>query len=171
VLLEPSGDLPANHEVARPKILYNELTSSYAMWFKRKYYQATGNDVRVGVAVSDSLVGPFRHLTGFFLGDPQDNTADFCLWQEPDGEAFIVASSPSLLGGDYARRILMFRLAPDYRSAEPQPVYVGSADGREAPAVFKRHDTYYLVTSGTSGWEANQSMYRTAPSILGPGRS
>lgn len=166
-LLEPSDDLPANHEVARPKILYNELTSSYVMWFKRKNYRATPNDVRAGVAVSESLEGPWTYLTDFYLGD-QYNTADFSLWQEPDGSAYIAASSPNALGGEYMRRIVMFRLTKDYRSAEPEPAYVGPVDGREGPAVFEREGVYYLVTSGTSGWEANQGMYRTAPAITGP---
>lgn len=169
VLLEPSADLPTNHEVARPKILYNAHTSSYVMWYKRKDYKAPSNDVRAGVAVSESLEGPFSYLDDFFLGgDPQYNTADFGLWQESDGEAYIITSSPNELGGEYARRILIFRLAPDYRSALPEPVYIGPSANREAPAVFKRGDTYYLVTSGTSGWDANQSMYQTAPAIQGP---
>lgn len=168
VLLKPSDDLPANHEVARPKIIYNELTSTYVMWFKRKDYKTTANDVRPGVATSDSLAGPFTCLTDFYPGDPEYNAADFCLWQEPDGTAYYIASSPQLRSGTYERRIVMFRLTEDYRGLEPEPAYVGPADGREAPAVFKRGKTYYLVTSGTSGWTANQSQYRTAPSVLGP---
>ncbi|BDZ42195.1 hypothetical protein GCM10025865_14940 [Paraoerskovia sediminicola] len=168
-VLEPSSDLPTNHEVARPKILYNGLTDSYVMWFKRKDYAASFNDVRPGVATSKTLDGPFEFLTDFYPGaDPQYNAADFCLWQEPDGTAYYIASSPNVRGGEYDRRIIMFRLTPDYRGLEPEPVYVGPSDGREAPAVFERLGTYYLVTSGTSGWTANQSAYRTAPSLLGP---
>lgn len=170
-LLRPSPDLPATHEIARPKILYNEPTSSYVMWFKRKNYSAPVNDVRAGVAVSDSLDGPWSFHRDFYPGEggPREyNTADFCLWQEPDGAGYLVASSPSIRGGTYARRIVIFRLTPDYRGVEPEPVHVGPADDREAPAIFRRDDTYYLVTSGTSGWAANQSTYRTAPSILGP---
>lgn len=170
-LLRPSADLPSTHEVARPKILYNDLTSSYVMWFKRKDYSAPVNDVRAGVAVSESLEGPWSFHRDFYPGEggaQEYNTADFCLWQEPDGAAYLVASSPSVRGGAYGRRIVIFRLTADYRGVEPEPVYLGPVDEREAPAVFTRGDTYYLVTSGTTGWAANQSCYRTAPSIAGP---
>lgn len=170
-LLRPSADLPASHEIARPKILYNELTKSYVMWFKRKNYSAPVNDVRAGVAISTSLDGPWSFLRDFYPGEGgahEYNTADFCLWQEPDGAAYLVASSPSLRGGTYERRIVIFRLTSDYRGVAPAPVYIGPADGREAPAIFARNQTYFMVTSGTSGWTANQSQYRTAPSITGP---
>lgn len=170
-LLRPSAELPADHEIARPKILFNEPTGTYVMWFKRKDYAAAVNDVRAGVAVSASLDGPWSFHRDLYPGEGgarEYNTADFCLWQEPDGEAFLVASSPCLRGGAYARRIVIFRLTADYRGVEPEPVYVGPADDREAPAVFVRAGTYYLVTSGTTGWAANQCAYRTAPSIRGP---
>lgn len=170
-LLRPSPNLPPTHEIARPKILYNAPTSSYVMWFKRKNYSAPVNDVRAGVAISESLSGPWRFLRDLYPGEGgthEYNTADFCLWQEPDGAAYLVASSPSLRGGSYARRIVIFRLTHDYRGVEPEPLYVGPPDDREAPAVFTRGDVYYLVTSGTSGWTPNQSSYRTAPSIAGP---
>ncbi|MGN6330965.1 MAG: family 43 glycosylhydrolase [Motilibacteraceae bacterium] len=170
-LLRPSVELPAEHEIARPKILYNDVTGTYVMWFKRKDYAAAVNDVRAGVAVSASLEGPWTFHRDFYPGEGGDlefNTADFCLWQEPGGEAYLVASSPSLRGGAYGRRIVIFRLTPDFRGVEPEPVYVGPVDEREAPAVFVRAGTYYLVTSGTTGWAANQCAYRTAPSIRGP---
>lgn len=170
-LLEPSPELPPTHEIARPKILFNESTQRYVMWFKRKDYDAPINDVRAGVAVSDALRGPWRFHRDFYPGEGGDreyNTADFCLWQEPDGRAYLIASSPCLRGGAYERRIVIFRLTADYCGVEPDPVHVGPSDNREAPAVFLRDGIYYLITSGTTGWAANQSTYQTAPSIAGP---
>lgn len=170
-LLRPSADLPTAHEIARPKILRNDLTGSYVMWFKRKDYAAPVNDVRAGVAVSETLDGPWSFHRDLYPGEggPREyNSADFCLWQEPDGTTYLVTSSPSLRGGSYGRRIVIFRLTADYRGVEPEPVHVGPVDDREAPALFSRDGTYYLVTSGTTGWTANQCTYRTAPSITGP---
>lgn len=34
--------------------------------------------------------------------------------------------------------------------------------------MFKRGDTYFLLTSGATGWNPNQAKYATAPSISGP---
>lgn len=38
---------------------------------------------------------------------------------------------------------------------------------REAPAMFKMEGTYYLVTSGATGWDPNPAKYATAHDILG----
>lgn len=38
---------------------------------------------------------------------------------------------------------------------------------REAPAMFKSEGTYYLVTSGATGWDPNPARYATAKSVLG----
>jgi len=39
---------------------------------------------------------------------------------------------------------------------------------REAPAMFKYNNKYYLITSGTSGWAPNAAKYAVADSVLGP---
>ena len=38
---------------------------------------------------------------------------------------------------------------------------------REAPAVFKHHGKYYLLTSGCSGWDPNVADVAVADSMLG----
>jgi len=167
-VLQPSPALPTHHEIARPKILYNRPTDSYVMWFKRKDRQSPFNDVRPGIAVADSLEGSFEYLRDFYPGLPEYNAADFCLWQDDDGTAYYIASCPQRRGGPRARRIVIFRLTADYRGVEPEPIYVGPPDNREAPAVFRHDRTYFLVTSGTTGWTPNQSAYRTASSLAGP---
>ena len=39
---------------------------------------------------------------------------------------------------------------------------------REAPAMFKYNDTYYLMTSGCTGWSPNPAQYAVSDSPLGP---
>ena len=34
--------------------------------------------------------------------------------------------------------------------------------------MFKHDGSYYLVTSGATGWDPNQARYASAPSIEGP---
>ena len=43
----------------------------------------------------------------------------------------------------------------DYRKA-----IVG--DSREAPALFRHADRYYMATSGCTGWDANKALIHTA---------
>jgi hypothetical protein len=39
---------------------------------------------------------------------------------------------------------------------------------REAPAVFKHRNVYYMVTSGCTGWNPNGALVHVAESMLGP---
>ncbi|CAA6667417.1 unnamed protein product [Spirodela intermedia] len=46
------------------------------------------------------------------------------------------------------------------------PVLIGQR--REAPAVFKHRGTYYMITSGCSGWAPNTAMVHAAETMMGP---
>ncbi len=39
---------------------------------------------------------------------------------------------------------------------------------REAPAVFKRKDEYYCLSSWCTGWDPNAAQYAIAENVLGP---
>ena len=41
-----------------------------------------------------------------------------------------------------------------------------SDDSREAPAVFKYHGYYYLLTSGTDGWNSTAHIYYRSKDML-----
>ena len=41
-------------------------------------------------------------------------------------------------------------------------------DNREAPALFKYDGWYYMITSGTSGWNPNKATYYRSQNIFGP---
>jgi len=59
-------------------------------------------------------------------------------------------------------------LSDDYLS--PTKIYSRILEGRnrEAPALFKNNDNYYLVTSGCTGWSPNAASYAVASHPLGP---
>ena len=38
----------------------------------------------------------------------------------------------------------------------------------EAPAIFKKDGTYWMITSGCTGWDPNEARMFSAPHILGP---
>ena len=38
----------------------------------------------------------------------------------------------------------------------------------EAPAIFKKDGTYWMITSGCTGWAPNAARLFSAPSIWGP---
>ncbi len=45
---------------------------------------------------------------------------------------------------------------------------LGDSTYREAPAIFKYDGYYYMITSGLTGWVANQATYLRAETIYGP---
>lgn len=66
VMPDGSGsDIEKGCVLERPKVVYNEKTNKYVMWFhlelKGKGYDAA----RVGVAVSDKVTGPYRFIHSY----------------------------------------------------------------------------------------------------------
>ncbi len=62
---DPDSEITAGSVMERPKVVYNEKTKQYVMWFhlelKGQGYAAT----RTGLAVSDNPTGPFKYLKSF----------------------------------------------------------------------------------------------------------
>src|SRR6185503_13884001 len=61
----------------------------------------------------------------------------------------------------------IYRLRPDFLDVEALVRTLWPGQYREAPAVFKRGSTYFLVNSAATGWNPNQAKYATASSIEG----
>lgn len=172
----------------RPKVIYNEHTKTWVMWVHADGPSATSDaqyaKAQAGVAVSSSPFGPFRYIDSYRLdrvpaddptnAHPQDPgmARDMNLFVDDDQTAYIVYASEenltlyiSKLDADYTG------LATDPAEAvegedfrRPQP-YIGGQ--REAPAITKVGDTYYLMTSGATGWAPNAASYATSTSLLG----
>ncbi|OPZ95392.1 MAG: Glycosyl hydrolases family 43 [Bacteroidetes bacterium ADurb.Bin416] len=59
-------------------------------------------------------------------------------------------------------------MSDDYLSHTGHYVRVAPAGHNEAPAIFKKGDTYYMITSGCTGWDPNAARLFTAKHIMGP---
>jgi hypothetical protein len=62
----------------------------------------------------------------------------------------------------------IYRLTADHLNVASLVGNFWDGAHREAPAMFKRGSTYFLLTSGATGWNPNQAQYATASSISGP---
>lgn len=173
--------------IERPKLIYNETTKKYVMWFHADGPTETSTAnyaaASAGVAVSDSPTGPFRfidryrlnvapedQLTGAWYESSKGFARDMNLFVDEDGTAYIIYSSEenmtmfiSKLNAEYTY------LATPIEEAVHGVDFVRLFPGaqREAPALFKYQGKYYLITSGATGWDPNQARYWMADSILG----
>ena len=178
--------------VERPKVIYNESTGQYVMWFHADGPLRTGEGgahaywkAEAAVAVSDTPEGPFTLLGSYRLHTREGYTGnqgmarDMNLFVDEgvdangDGvdDAYIIYSS------EENQTMYISRLNADYTYLDvPQGEAVEGEDftanfvgvSREAPAMFKYNGKYYLMTSGCTGWSPNPAQYAMADSPMGP---
>lgn len=175
-----------NTVIERPKMLYNEKTDKYVIWFhsddsteKNSYKYDVG---MAGVAISDSLAGPFRFLGRYRLSQcpkgqidcfpsSKGEARDMNLFKDDDGIAYIAYTSEN------NKTMYISKLNEEYTylSADPEEavykedfirLFPGSM--REAPVLFKGDNgRYYFMSSSTTGWMSNQARVWSADEIFG----
>jgi hypothetical protein len=144
--------------INRPKVLRSPTTGKYVMWFHNdlsNYALALA-----AVAVADHPQGPFTFLDNQ-RAKPHESR-DFTLFQDEDGSAYHVFNS------DNNRTLRIARLSPDYLHHDGTFGEAHAGESREAPVMFKHGGTYYLITSGCTGWDPNAATYAVAEHPLGP---
>lgn len=145
--------------IERPKVIYNEKTKKFVMWMHYEY----GRDysyARAAIAISSDIEKPFTFVKSF---RPFENMSRDCtLFKDEDGTAYFFSAARE--NYDMA----MYKLTDDYLDAKEHITTLWPGGHREAPAIVKRGDYYFLITSGCTGWAPNQAKYAYAKSITGP---
>ena len=151
------SDLHPSQVIERPKVIYNDKTQKFVMWMHIE--SPDYEKAHAGVAISGTPTGPFTYL-GSFKPNGQDSR-DQTLFKDDDGRAYHICSSEwnktlyiSLLNDEYTRESGVYTRNFINKS-------------REAPAVFKHKNKYYMITSGCTGWDPNVAEYAVADSLLG----
>ncbi|MEJ8672952.1 RICIN domain-containing protein [Streptomyces sp. MS1.AVA.1] len=148
--------------IERPKVIYNSATGKFVMWMHKEMNGQNYTEARAAVAVSDTVDGDYS-WQGSFRPPSGTTSRDQTLFKDDDGTAYQISSA------DGNADLRIYKLNADYTGyADVTPVNPWDGGFREAPALFKRGDVYFMLTSGNSGWEPNQQQYATAPSIEGP---
>lgn len=158
VLTRSSAAELASAKVERPKVLYNAATGQYVMWM----HWENGTDytqARAAVAVSSTIDGRYTYRGSFRpLGN---ESRDLTVFRDDDGTAYLISATAS--NADLA----VYRLSADYTSVAAHVRTLWPGSYREAPALFKRNGTYFLVTSGATSWSPNQQKYASATDLTG----
>ncbi|ALV32635.1 RICIN domain-containing protein [Streptomyces sp. CdTB01] len=160
VLTQSSASELATAYIERPKVVYNASTGKFVMWMHKEngvdYSQA-----RAAVAVSDTVDGGYTYQ-GSFQPLGQYMSRDITTFVDTDGTAYMVSAANE----NYDLHI--YRLTADYTAIDSLVANPWPGGHREAPALFKRGGVYFMLTSGATGWSANQQQYATATSLSGP---
>jgi len=157
VLRKDMGGELATANIERPKVLFNAVTNTYVLWAHKENGVDYG-EARVAVASASNVEGPYTYHGSFRpLGyDSRDMTVF-----NDNGTAYLI--SATRVNAD----LNIYRLTADFLDVESLVRTLWPGQYREAPAMFKRGSTYFLVTSGATGWNPNQARYATASSISG----
>ena len=83
------------------------------------------------------------------------------LFVDDDGKAYHIYSSEENL------TLHIAELSDDYLSHTGKYIRIFPGGHNEAPAIFKKDGTYWMIASGCTGWEPNEARLMTASSILG----
>jgi beta-galactosidase len=156
---DSTSDIVKGCVMERPKVIYNRKTGKYVMWFHLELKGRGYSAARAAVAISNQVRGPYTYVSSF---RPNGNMSrDMTLFVDDDGAAYQIYSSRE----NYDLRIV--KLSDDYLTASPEDIMLFSKH-REAPALFKYNNRYYLFTSGCTGWAPNKASLHVASSIWGP---
>lgn len=173
--------------IERPKVVYNQKTGKFVMWFHLELRGQGYRAARTGVAVSDSPTGPFVYhrshrpnadtepvngLSGLEMPDgndyfsrdmkPGQMARDMTVFVDDDGTAYHIHASEE----NYTLHIS--ELTGDYLDFTGKFARVMPGGHNEAPAICKYDGKYYLIGSGCTGWAPNAARSMTADHIFGP---
>lgn len=148
-------DLGKGWVLERPKVYHNLETGKFIMYFHlddRSYKYA-----RVGIAISDKPVGPFKFLKSFRpLGFQSRDIGQFI---DDDGKAYLVFE-------DRENGFHIASLSKDYLNVEKDICLVKAP--MEGGAIVHYNGLYYSIGSALTGWRPNPNKYATAPTLAGP---
>jgi len=148
----------------RPYVAYNERTHKYVLWYN--WYPKLW-DGQVGVAISDTPVGPFTIVsTHVELSQAKDHPGDGSLFVDDDNTAYFIYTAI-----DQHHSIRVERLAPDFLSSTGQVSGVLGV-GCEAPSIFRRGTSYYALFDTTCCFctEGSGARVLVASNPMGPYR-
>ncbi|WP_060882895.1 RICIN domain-containing protein [Streptomyces caniscabiei] len=160
VLTEATDPELATANIERPKVMYNAATGKFVMWM-HKENGVDYSEARAAVAVSDTVDGNYT-WRGSFRPLGQHMSRDITTFVDSDGTGYMISAARE----NYDLQI--YRLTADYTGVAALVADPWHGGHREAPALFKRGNVYFMLTSGATGWNPNQQQYATATNIAGP---
>ncbi|GGG98365.1 family 43 glycosylhydrolase [Pedobacter zeae] len=146
----------------RPKVYHNLKTGKYVMYMhvdgQVKGKAGNYSYARVGVAIGDSPVGPYKFIRTFRpFGHESRDIGQFI---DDDGLAYLIFEDRVSKGFHIAK------LSADYLDVEEDICLIKAP--LEGGAVVKYDGLYYAIGSALTSWNPNPNKFATARSLKGP---
>lgn len=140
-----TSELGSSRMIERPKLMYNSKTDKYVVWC---HYEASNYGASEAACFEcDSVNGAYKYV---WSGRPLNIKSRDCnVFQDTDGTAYFISTT------EENRHLGLFRLSNDYHEAV-EHTELFSWQGREAPAIVKIGNRYFMFNSACSGWDPNQ---------------
>ena len=158
--------LAVSDNVTGPYTLFgpNVSIKVFILWICRKIFENCGL-IPINIQRGGHRNGTRRWENGLFLKRDfaeGQMARDMTLFVDDDGKAYHIYASEE----NFTLHIA--ELTEDYTGHTGKYIRVAPGGHNEAPAIFKRKGTYWMITSGCTGWEPNAARMFSAPSIWGP---
>lgn len=151
--VQKDGILGPNRVGERVKVMRCPKTGKYVMLMHAD--DMDYRDPHIGLAIADSINGDYRLLGTLLYKERPIKRWDMGTFQDSDGKGYLLIHHGPI-----------YRLSDDYLSVDTMVADIKGMG--ESPTMFRKGDTYYLLTSNLTSWERNDNYYFTAPSIAGP---
>lgn len=147
-------DLGTTRFIERPKLMRCPSTGQFVVWCH--WEQGNYGASEAAVFYSNTINGDY---TFHWAGRPMGIKSRDCnVFVDNDGTGYFISttSENTDLG--------LFRLSNDYLSVVDHTVLFDQGY-REAPAIVRLGNTYYMISSGLTGWDPNQAKLATSTSL------
>lgn len=180
--------------IERPKVIYNEKTGKYVMWWhadgSTKVGGGTYDRAMAGVAVADSPAGPFQLVGAYRLPNRWDRrtdaeagmSRDMTVYKDSKGDAYLVYSSEgnwtlyaAKLDDTYTNTVKTTTKAPfdfEYSADGKYPLVYDEKDGDSGPGALVEGEDYKLIKKNLmieapAVFESNGKYYIVASAATG----
>lgn len=159
---DPNSDIMKGCIMERPKVLYNEKTHLYVMWFHLELKDKGYSAARAGVATSKSPTGPYTFVRDF--RPDGEMSRDMTLYKDDDGKAYLITTSEN----NQTQHVT--KLTDDYLDTTGHYTRILAHKALEGEAIFKTNGHYFYIGSHTTGWAPNPAFAAVADKLTGPWR-
>jgi hypothetical protein len=159
---DPASDIVTGSVIERPKVLFNEKTGLYVMWFHLELKSKGYSAARAGVATSKTATGPYTFVRDF--RPDGEMSRDMTLYKDDDGKAYLITTSEN----NQTQHVS--QLTDDYLDTTGLYTRILAHQALEGEAIFKANGHYFYIGSHTTGWAPNPAFGAVAEKITGPWR-